>query len=91
VAASPRHPRIRRRRRQGNVGLKALTGRDLNDFAEYDYSEGAIVSGGREAERMFDAVEHATRRAQRYAAMTAYFTWLKAERPELYKHVSPTW
>jgi hypothetical protein len=77
-------------RYMGNLGLKGLTGKDLNDFEKYDWSEGAFVSGGREAVPMFDAIEQSEKRAKRYSAMAAYFKWLKAEKPEIYKHVEPT-
>ena len=77
-------------RYMGNLGLKGLTGKDLNDFDRYDFSEGAFVSGGREAVPAFDAIAQSERRAKRYGAMTAYFKWLKTERPEVYKHVEPT-
>lgn len=53
-----------------------------------EYSEGAFVSGGVEAVGFFDALTDAQTKAKRYAALAAYFAWLKAERPELYKHVS---
>lgn len=75
-------------RSMGNRGLKGLTGKDLNDFEGYDFSEGAFVSGGVEARGTFDAIEFSERRAKRYRAMELYFRWLKAERPEIYKHVS---
>jgi hypothetical protein len=77
-------------RMMGNLGLQGLTGKMLNDFENYHYSEGAFVSGGVEARSGFDAVEHAERTANRYSAVAAYFRWLQAERPELYKHVKPT-
>jgi hypothetical protein len=76
-------------RSMGNLGLKVLTGKDVNEFDGYDFSEGAFVSGGHEAVGAFDAVEHAEKRATRHQAIASYFRWLKAERPELYKHVAP--
>jgi hypothetical protein len=75
-------------RMMGNRGLKALTGKNLDDFAGYQFGEGAFVSGGKEAIGTFDAVRVSETRAKRYAAAEAYFKWLQKERPDLYKHLT---
>lgn len=75
-------------RHVGNIGLKALSGKNLEDFEGYHYAEGAFVSAGREAGSPFDAITAAEKKARRFQAATAYFKWLKAERPELYSYVT---
>jgi HEAT repeat protein len=75
-------------RHVGNIGLKALSGKSLEDFAGYHYAEGAFVSGGNEFITPLDAVDSAEKKAQRFQAAAAYFKWLKAERPELYRHAT---
>lgn len=72
----------------GNIGLKALSGKSLDDFDQYTYGEGAFVSGGKEATTTFDAVVVSERKAKRYQAATSYFKWLQAQRPDLHKHVT---
>jgi hypothetical protein len=72
----------------GNAGLKALSGKNLNDFACYNYGEGAFVSGGVEATTQFDAITLAEKKARRFQAATDYFKWLRKERPDLYKHLT---
>jgi hypothetical protein len=77
-------------RYMANLGIKALSGKDLNDFEGYDYSEGAFVSGGVEAIKTDpDAIADAHQKALRFKAMESYFRWLQKEHPELYKFVSP--
>jgi hypothetical protein len=75
-------------RHVGNIGLKGLSGNNLEDFEGYHYGEGAIVIGGIEAGSWSDAVTSAEKKAQRFQAATAYFKWLKAERPGLYRYVT---
>ena len=75
-------------RHVGNIGLKALSGKNLEDFEGYHYAEGAFVIGGNELSIPFDAITTAEKKAQRFQAATAYFKWLKAERPELYKYAT---
>jgi hypothetical protein len=75
-------------RHVGNIGLKALSGRSLEDFEGYHLGEGASVIGGHEMMIPFDAVTIAERKLRRLQATTAYFRWLKAERPELYRHAT---
>lgn len=72
-------------RHVGNIGLKALSGKNLEDFGGYVYSEGAMVTGGAEFMTPFDALRSAERKASRFQAAAAYFKWLKEERPELYR------
>jgi hypothetical protein len=75
-------------RHVGNIGLKALSGKNLEDFEGYHYAEGAFVSGGNEFITPFDAITAAEKKARRFQAATAYFKWLKAERPELYRNAA---
>jgi hypothetical protein len=75
-------------RHVGNIGLKALSGKNLEDFETYHYAEGAFVSGGNEFKMAFDAITLAEKKAERFHAATAYFKWLKAERPELYRYAT---
>jgi HEAT repeat protein len=77
-------------RHVGNIGLKALSGKNLEDFGGYHYAEGAIVIGGIESSCPFDAITFAEKKAQRFEAATAYFKWLKSERPELYRYATYT-
>jgi HEAT repeat protein len=80
-------------RYQANVGLKALSDRDLIDFSEqtdgYDWAEGAMVSGGREVQFFPRLIEDAEQKAQRYTALAAWSRWLKQEKPELYAVLDP--
>jgi HEAT repeat protein len=75
----------------GNLGIKALSGKDLNDFDGYQYGEDAFVSGGREAEVALDAVSESSHKAKRFRALASFCQWLKEQRPELYKHLSEGW
>jgi HEAT repeat protein len=75
-------------RHVGNIGLEGLSGKNLEDFEGYHYGEGAIVIGGIEALTPGDAITSAEKKAQRFQAATAYFKWLKSERPELYMYVT---
>jgi HEAT repeat protein len=68
----------------GNRGLKGLTGKDLNDFEGYRFEEGCCVIGGMEMQISVDPITRAERSAKRFTAITAYFKWLKQEKPELY-------
>lgn len=75
-------------RHVGNIGLKALSGKDLEDFEGYRYAEGASVSGGIEYMVPFDALTSAEKKALRFKAAAAFFRWLKEEKPELYNFVT---
>jgi RNA polymerase sigma factor (sigma-70 family) len=75
-------------RMMANAGIKALAGKDLNDFGGYDWREGAFVSGGVEGVGPFDPIHRAEKRLKRYTAIKAYFEWLKEKRPDLYKHLT---
>ncbi len=70
-----------------NMGIKAISGKDLNDFG-HDFSEGAFVSGGTELRRARRPVEDNEVRSSRYRAIADYFRWLRDDRPELFKHVN---
>ncbi len=70
-----------------NLGIEALSGKDLNDF-DYDYSEGVFVSGGVEAKGPRRPIEDNEARVSRYRAMVSYFRWLRDAHPELFKHVA---
>ena len=72
----------------GNIGLKALSGKNLEDFEKYHYAEGDWCLGGLELKIPIDAITCAERKAQRFQAATAYFKWLKSERPDLYKYAT---
>lgn len=75
-------------RHVGNIGLKGLSGKNLEDFEGYHYFEGTSVIGGFEVSTGFDAITSVENRAQRFHAATAYFRGLKSERPELYEYVT---
>lgn len=68
----------------GNIGLKALCGKNLTDFG-YEYGEGAFVSGGRESIMLNpDPLTEADLKAKRYTALRDFLAWLQKEKPELY-------
>lgn len=68
----------------GNIGLKALCGKNLTDFG-YEYGEGAFVSGGKEAMMLNpDPLFEADRKAKRFTALRDFLQWLQKEKPELY-------
>jgi HEAT repeat protein len=73
-----------------HLGVKGLAGKSPDDFGGYRYSEGAFVSGGREYVTAFDAITRADKKVKRYQAILAFCTWLKEERPDLYKHLTGT-
>jgi hypothetical protein len=75
-------------RHVGNIGLKGLSGKSLEDFEGYHYGEGAYVIGGQELTMGWDAITSAETKARRFRAAAAYFKWLKAEGPELYEYVT---
>jgi hypothetical protein len=75
-------------RYMANIGIKALTGKDLHDFNS-DYAEGSYVIGGLEFQGPRRPVEDAERRARRFQAIADYCKWLKQEHPEFYKHLDP--
>jgi len=72
----------------GNIGLKALSGKCLEDFGGYVYAEGAFVIGGAEFSTPVDALTAMEKKSRRFRAAEAYLQWLKAERPELYSSVN---
>ena len=66
-------------------GLKSLTGKNLNDFAGYNFGEGAFVSGGVEARILNpDPASVARTKAGRWTALVKYLEWLQVHRPDLY-------
>jgi hypothetical protein len=75
-------------RHVGNIGLKALSGKSLEDFGGYVYGEGASVIGGLEVSEFVDALTAVKRKSGRFRATEAYLEWLKAERPALYGSVN---
>lgn len=77
-------------RYQANLGIKALTGKDLNDFADYDWSEGAFVSGGREMRRVGRSAEEAENKSKRFRAIAEFHRWLIAEKPKLAALLDPS-
>lgn len=80
-------------RYQANLGLKALSGRDLGEFKDeadgYDWGEGAVVSGGEEAKFFLRPIEDAEQKSRRYGALAAWSRWLKQEKPDLYAVLDP--
>lgn len=79
-------------RYMGNVGAKALTGKDLNEFNGYDYSEGAFVSGGIEMMMMnVHPADYHEKIAKRHGAIAAYCKWLEQEQPAIFKHLYAPW
>jgi hypothetical protein len=79
-------------RYMANVGSKALAGKDLNDFNDYDYSEGAFVSGGVELMVMNPhPVDVHEKISKRHAAIAEYCKWLEKNRPEVFKHLYAPW
>ena len=72
-----------------NVGIKALTGKDLNDF-HYDYGEGACVSGGNEYKDVYpDPIKYAELRVSRFQAMANFCRWLRDDNPQLFAFFAP--
>ena len=70
------------------IGLKALSGKSLEDFRGYVYGEGAVVIGGAELSTSVDTLTAVTRKCGRFRAAEAYLAWLKSARPELYGSVA---
>ena len=71
-----------------NMGIKALTGRDLNEF-NYNYGEGAMVSGGVEYRFARRPILDAENKASRFRAIAEYCGWLRDEKPEVYALLDP--
>jgi hypothetical protein len=76
-------------RMMSNVGIKALTGKDLNDFS-YEYGEGAFVSGGNEYRAALRPIHDAELKASRFQAVAKFCRWLQSEKPELYAILAPS-
>jgi len=75
-------------RHMAAIGAEALTGRSPSSFGDYQYGEGAFVSGGVEARLMnpylVDVHENIARRHQ---AIAAFCRWLEEEQPAVFKHL----
>ena len=74
-----------------NLGMKALTGRDLTAFDYPDVSEDSFVSGPAVGVTRGQPIEKAERRARRWRAVADFGRWLKAERPELFAELDQIW
>lgn len=72
-------------RYQANIGIKALTGKDLNDFSDYHWREHAMVTGGAEIRFIgfHRSITHAEDKAKRYRAIVEFHKWLEKEKPKL--------
>jgi hypothetical protein len=78
-------------RHMGNLGAKVLTGKDLNDFNGYEFSEGAFVSGGNELRTIYIPIDYHQKAAKRHQAIADYCQWLQKNRPEIFKHLYAPW
>ncbi len=76
-------------RMMSNAGVKAISGKDLND-SKYDWGEGAAVSGGNEDIWELRPIHDAELRASRFQAVARFCRWLKKEKPELYAILAPS-
>ena len=73
-------------RHLGNIGLKAIAGKNLNDFSGYQYHEDAFVSGGREMVFLNpDPLVAVTTEASRLTALRDFLAWLQSNRRDLYE------
>ncbi len=68
-----------------NIGIKALSGKDLTDFGYEGPGEGAWIISGVEALGEGQVIEKAKRRVRRWQAIVLFLEWLKKEKPELFK------
>lgn len=75
-------------RHMAHLGFIAIAGKSPDDFGDYQYGEGTSIIGGNEYSTPFEAITLADRRAGRYRALADFCAWLKAERPDLYKHLT---
>lgn len=75
-----------------NLGAKAMCGKNLNDCGDYDYSEGAFVSGPGEYQILhpYPVAVHTTL-AQRHRAIAEFLAWLEEARPDVFKHLYAPW
>ena len=74
-------------RYMANLGIKGLTGKDLNDFG-YNSGEGAFVSGGKESFLLdIHGIEDAEKKSGRFRALADYCKWLKQAYPGYYKYL----
>ena len=72
----------------GNIGLKAISGKNLDDFEGYQFGEGRFVSGGLEFQMPAEPIRDSEQKARRFLAIAAYSRWLRDSRPDLYRRVS---
>lgn len=79
-------------RHMASIGVKAFTGKDLEDVAGYDYGEDAFVSGGVEATIMnVHPASYHEKLAKRHQAIAEYCLWLEKEKPSVFKHLYAPW
>ncbi len=74
-----------------NIGIKALTGRDLSDFGYASPWEGAFVSGPAVGRVKGQPIEKAKRSFERWQAIVGFLEWLKADRPRLFQKLEEIW
>ena len=70
-----------------NIGIKALSGKDLTDFGYEDPWEGASVLGGVVGLSKSDPIVRAKRIVRRWQAIVLFLEWLKKEKPELFERI----
>ncbi len=78
-------------RHLSNIGIKALTGKDLTEFGYESPWEGAFVSGPNVAEFKGHPIEKAKRKLERWKAIVAFLEWLETEHPDLFKKLEEVW
>lgn len=72
----------------GNIGLKAISGRSLDNFEGYRFGEEKNVIGGQELQTPFQPIKDSEQKARRFLAIAAYSRWLRDTRPDVYRLVS---
>ena len=75
-------------RHVGNIGLKALFGKSLEDFEGYHTPREPASMVALSWGLRVDAITLAENKAQRFQAAAAYFKWLKTAHPELYENLT---
>ncbi len=75
-------------RMAGNAAAKALTGKNLEDFGDYQQLEGSAISGNVELviepSHVATAFEHSSKRLK---AIADFLRWLEKEKPKIFKHL----
>lgn len=74
-----------------NIGIKALTGRDLTDFGYRGPWEGAAVLGSAVVRVKGQPMEKAQRKLERWQAVVAFLEWLRSDCPALFKKLEQMW